>query len=303
MSVISAAIGAYLAVTLATSNLAAWGQWLRDFAQSPGAAAFAALIAAVIAFNGISRQVSVSRESLAHQMQASTADAWWTMFEWASERAIPSRPGDQPLPTSVIVRTLQRLADDATSEVQEAACAGVIDVLTKNIDSAMSEPHQGDADGASSERDESAIAALASYVDSSRGTPAASAIAEALVYKNNVIKSLISLAWDDPTIKVFPKPSLASDAGFDAIAEVNGHRVVIEIKAHRGAERLSKTASQTISRLRVEGAEADGYLLITPFPSPLAPGQESELRAVATQWSKPEDTASLLEALRRASPL
>ncbi|MHA7304303.1 hypothetical protein ACX80E_03515 [Arthrobacter sp. TMN-49] len=303
VSLISMVVGAYLAICLATANLAGLGQWLRDFAQSPGAAAFAALAAAVIAFNGISRQVSVSRQSLAHQRESSMAGAWWDMFEWASDRAIPSRSDYQPLPKSVSIRTLQRLADDATSDIQAAACAGVIDILTKRIDSASAEPDYGDNQPAQAGNDESTFEALASYVESNRGTPAASAVAEAAVYENEVLKALIGLSWDDPTVKIFPNPPSAPDPGFDATAEVNGRRVVIEIKAPRSAERLRNMALHTISRFRTRGTGTDAYLLITPFPSPLGPDRESELHAVATQWRTPRDTASLLEALRRASTL
>lgn len=296
--IFSSAVGAYLAITLMTANLANWRQWLRDFAQSPGAAGFAALIAATIAFDGILIQVSVSRASLEHQRQATRADAWWAMFEWASNRAIPSRQEDQPLPTSVTIRTLERLADEATSSVQEAACAGVIDALTRSMDTPTIEPPT-DADIDLPERDDSAFAALASYVKSSRGTSAASSVAEALIYENDVLTALASLK--DPTVRILRNPGF--DTGADAIAEIDGRRVVIEIKAVRSSERLRGMVLQTIRRLRDRGRDADTYVLITPFPSPLPPEQEAELRAVVAQWRKPEDTASLLAALRRASML
>lgn len=296
--IFSSAVGAYLAITLMTANLANWGQWLRDFAQSSGAAGFAALIAATIAFGGILKQVSVSRASLEHQREVTRADAWWAMFEWASNRAIPPRQEDQPLPTSVTIRTLERLADEATSSVQEAACAGVIDALTESMDATTIES-RADADIELPERNDPVFAALASYVESSRGTSAASHVAETLIYENDVLTALASL--EDSGVKTFRSPRF--DTGADAIAEIDGRRVVIEIKAVRSSERLRGMVLQTIRRLRDRGRDTDTYVLITPFPSPLPPEQEAELRAVVAQWRKPEDTASLLAALRRASML
>ncbi|MEN2736915.1 hypothetical protein ABCS02_03910 [Microbacterium sp. X-17] len=253
-------------------------------------------MAAAIAFIGISRQVSVSRDT-------ARADAWWTMFEWASDRAIPSRLDDQPLPTTVTIRTLQRLADEATSSTQEAACAGVIDVLTKDLDSALSEPLQGQDDGAPNERSDSALAALASYVESSRGTPAASEIAEALVYENDVTKALISLSWEDPSVRIYRDPPMGFDNGVDAIAESDGKRVLIQIKRPSSPDRARAMVSRTISALRSRARESDALLIITPYAPPLPQEQEAELRAVVAQWNQPEDNESLRSALIRATTL
>jgi hypothetical protein len=303
-SVISALAGAYLAITWSTANLANWGQWLRDFAQSPGAAASAALIAAGIAYTGIKRQVMVSRDTLTHQKNVAEASAWWSMFEWASDRAIPPRQSDRPLPSTVTISTLQQLAESATSEVQKIACAGVIGAVSEHID-----PHPivppPDTETASSESDDSTFAALASYVESSRGTPAASAVAEALVYENEVLKALVYLSWDDPALKILRNPPAdrGVDSGADAVADVGGQRVVIQIKNARKVEGLRSRVAASLKHLQTRGDDTDRYLVITPFPSLLRPEQEAELNAVVTHWRLPSDTASLKEALYRAAAL
>ena len=292
--------GFCLTITLETANLANWGQWLRDFARSPGAAAFAALVAAAIAFTGISKQVMVSREALAHQRNATRADAWWAMFEWASDRAIPPNKDAQPLPPSVTIRTLQRLSEDASTDVQKAACAGVIDVLTANISDAAMKQGPEDPITPQGERENPALSALNSYVKSNRGTPAASAIAEGLVYENNVLKELISLSWQDPRIKIIRIDSFAVDNGFDAIADVDGQQVAVVIKASKNGGRRhlqelrnnSVHLGQTVANIPM--------LLISPSP----PTNElSESGIFATQWRGPEDTATLGADLRRASKL
>jgi hypothetical protein len=294
--IISTAAGAFFGIALVSADLAGAGLWLRSFAQSPGAAAFAALIAAAIAFTGISRQVSVSRASLDHQRDAASSDRWWAMFEWVSDRAIPPRRDDEPLPTSVTIATLERLAESATTKVQEAACAGVIDALTKKIEGTIEEPSGEDTPFPSSDQSQAALLALESYVESSRGTPAASGIAEALIYENNVSKALMSVTLTDPEIRVFRNPP------GDAIAEVGGRRVIIEIKASRDVSQLKSAALRSLRSLR-ELYNPDALLLITPVATGLRPEELAPLRAVAVRWSGPSDTDSLAAALRSAREL
>ncbi|MCB2413265.1 restriction endonuclease [Demequina sp. TTPB684] len=303
MAVISVVFGVWLGVALAPASQAPWWQGLLDFAKSPGAAAFAALLAAVIAFGGISKQVAVSRASLTHQKESAQADAWWAMFEWASDRAIPRRQDERPLPVSVSIRTLERLAAEATEQVQEAACAGVIDVLTPAIDAAGLGLAVDGRDAVASEGELAGFAALASYVESNAGTPAASFAAEAHVYEFRVASALVSLSTQNPRVKIYRNPPSAADHGADAIAVVDGLRVIIEIKAYRSAAGLPSKILQAIRRLRGRVPDADAILVITTFPADLGPDQESELRATTALWRGPEDDARLLEALLHASSL
>ncbi|MEB7447279.1 hypothetical protein [Arthrobacter koreensis] len=298
-SFLAAVVSAYFAITLATAELANWGMWLRDFAQSPGAAGFAALIAAAIAFTGISSQVAVSKDALEHQRSAARADAWWAMFEWASERAIPPHKDDHPLPPSVTIRTLHRLSDDASTDVQKAACAGVIDVLTAQISETDVKQDNDEAAPVPQERNDSALIALGSYVESNRGTPGASTIAEEAVYANRVLKELMFLAWQDPKVRIEQNKSAFGDPGFDAIAEVDGRRVRIVIKAtDKGSGGVRQIRN---IRAHLWGpTENTPMLLITPSSTDLTP-ELAELGIVAARWRDHGDTGALRDSLYRAS--
>ncbi|WP_342024890.1 hypothetical protein AAE021_06975 [Arthrobacter citreus] len=198
------------------------------------------------------------------------------------------------------IRTLQRLSEDASTDVQKAACAGVIDVLTANISDAAMKQGQEETATSQGERESPALSALNSYVKSNRGTPAASAIAEGLVYGNSVLKELISLSWQDPKIKIIRSDSGAVDEGFDAIADVDGQQVAVLIKASKNGE------SRHLQELRNRRVHLGQTMANTPvlLISPSPPNNElSALGILATQWRGPEDTAALAVDIRRASRL
>ncbi|MFF2276786.1 hypothetical protein [Agromyces sp. NPDC058126] len=197
------------------------------------------------------------------------------------------------------ILTLKRLAESATSDVQEAACGGMIDLLSESIDETTTEPSEDEPIPRRAEPEGPTYAALASYVESSRGTAAASAAAEALVYENEVVKALIALSWEDPTIKVVR--NVGHDGGPDAVVELDGRRVLVETKAPRSEEHLRPMVFQSLNRLQSHASAGDGVLVITPFPSPLSPGQEFKLQAIVTQWRIGDDKSALLDAIRRAS--
>ena len=296
---VGGAVGAYLALTLATANLANLGLWLRDFAKSPGAAATAAVIAAGVALTGIILNRRAASESLSLQETTSAADSWWVMFEWASERAVPSRSDDNALPGSVTVSTLARLADTATTEVQQAACAGMIDMLAARVEprvpaesaqSVASETNAASAEAAN----ESALTALDSYVQANRGTKAASSVAEAVVYENSVTKALVAMSWANDDLRVFRNPPDAGPA--DAIVKIGDARVAVIIK------RLS-SASAYANWFRHLSARSLGPLprvLVSPHRLSKPFGDESAEAIAVVQWNGPNDDPALLQALHNA---
>ncbi|MDR6166182.1 hypothetical protein QE367_000386 [Microbacterium paludicola] len=295
LCIVSGAAGAYLALALATADLANWGLWARDFAKSPGAAAFAALIAAAIAFAGISRQVSVSRSALEHQREAASTARWWETFEWASSRALPIGEKDLPLPDSVTISTLQSLSQTTATDVQKVACAGVIDVLTSRLVSMSNESE--DADEVAEPGASAAFDALASYVQASDGTSAASPRAEAAVYERTVLQALKSLSTD---IRVFREPR-AGDTRTDAVVELGDAKVAVEVTFARTPLVVRARARSAAQQRRHNGAIP--VVLVSRFSSPFTPDEEAELRVVVAQWNTPEDNETLLGALRRASTL
>ncbi|MFT2711642.1 hypothetical protein [Clavibacter sp. Sh2126] len=272
-----------------------WSLWARDFAKSPGAAAFAALIAAGIAFVGIGRQVAVSRSVLEHQRDAASTTSWWQTFEWASSRALPSSDKEHPLPDSVTISTLVALLQAATKEVQEAACREIIDVLASRV--ALSEANDKESSEITEPEASAAFNALASYVKASNGTSAASPEAEAAVYERNVLYALTQLRSD---IRAFREP-LLGDARTDAVVEVAGSRVAVDVSYARTVQ-VVRARIQSIAERRRERA-LNPVVVVSRFPSPFTREQEAEMGVFVAQWNSPNDNRRLLEALGSASTL
>ncbi|AXL10733.1 hypothetical protein DXT68_00175 [Microbacterium foliorum] len=288
-------LGVCLAPALITADLNNWGLWLRDFAKSPGIAA----VAALIALFGILRQVAVSRESLQHQRETAAGSSWWDSFEWASGRALPGREGDIPLPGEVTISTLQSLARTASTDVQRAACSGLIEALTPRVGSGT--PTVASAESAEASN-EAAFRALTSYVKANNGTVAASPAAEATVreyeiYKRRVLNALATLS---PGILVFREPEI-SNSRADAVVEVEGVPVALEVSFARTPV-VVRARSFAAAQLRQDDATAP-LVLVSRFASPFSPEEERSLRVVIAQWETSDDDDNLREALVRASQL
>lgn len=301
----SAVAGAYAALALATANLENWGVWLRQFAMSPGAAAFAALAAAAIAFAGISKQVRVSRSALDHQRQEASQLAWWRTFEWASGRGLPQGSDDVPLPQAVTISTLENLVKTATTDVQRAACSGLIDALTSRV---LPNIDRDDVDAAADAENDSpgAIDALMSYVDASASTAAASSRAEAALYEprveaakyeQTVIAALPGLSSD---VRVFLEPPV-TDSRTDAIVEIAGRSVAVEVSFARTPMVVRARARSASQHRRIAGLTP--LVLVSRFQSPFSDEEEAELRVVVATWNSPADNENLLADIRRASLL
>lgn len=227
LCIASGAAGVYFTLALSSADLLSWGPYARDFAKSPGAAGCAAVVAAVIAYSSIRRQVAVSSSALQHQREVASARAWWETSQWASGRAMPSGEKDHPLPDSVTISTLHSLAETATDDVQKVACAGMIEVLTPRVVSTADETQESNE---SPEQDETAaFNALASYVMATDGTSAASPKAEAAVYERRVLAALANLSSD---VRAFREPQIG-DSPVDAVVEVDNVRVAVEVSFAR----------------------------------------------------------------------
>ena len=130
-AVVFAVVSASIVLAIDRPNRASLGEWISDFAKSPGLAGLCAIAAAVLAFWGIHRQVAVSRKGLAHQREVEMKRAWWERFEWAASRAVPASKDGIPLPYDVILNTLTSLLDTATDEVQRVTIRAVAEEAAK----------------------------------------------------------------------------------------------------------------------------------------------------------------------------
>jgi hypothetical protein len=292
---LGACVGAITALGLATANIDNWAQWARDFAKSPGPAAFVALVAAVIAYLGISKQARIARDALSHQQRAAKSDSWWEVFQWASGRAVPERKDDVSLPDEVTIDTLKRLALEATTDVQQTACAGMIDFLARRSLQEVRAENGSGFDGESDAQDATENA-LARYVSATQGTPAASAMAEARVYEARVISAVRSI------VHKLPGGSLVAGSGPmspDATVLVAGETILVEVRW--GGERIKARRSvlRYVERNRSSGTTAP-ILFVSPWRDVLLAPEAEVLRVVTVQWTGPEDNDALLKGLSMA---
>lgn len=321
-AVIAAALGAVATLMIDREHRWGVGLWLSDFAKSPGLAGMSALIAAVIAFIGISRQVRVSRvsvemartsaleaqthaqESLEHQRAVEQDRAWWKTFEWASSRAIPSDKSAEPLPYVAVLNTFQALADSATDDVQRAAIAGVMDVAAKRAGETIAADGSSDSDGVDGDATEQLRSALSAYVATTANTPARSRAAEYQLYELDVLKALARVEGGSVRVQEDGR-SRQSSSGFrpDAIVEVDGNQVIVELKLFREPSAKARyMALETLRRIRGTSLRQP-ILLISPMAPKFGTDVEAELSFRAVSWKSPSDDAALRRALLEVAGL
>lgn len=300
-------LGAYLALSLASAHLPGMGVWLRDFAKSPGLAACAALVAAIIAYQGISKQVAVAQLSLDNQEMAKRSDTWWEMFEWASNRAFPPDKSAQPLPASVTVSTLTELVSEATTKAQRVACKSVVDTLTRNVEAKPENPFK---DPHNSKFDISFANSLQTYIDVSQNSEAASPaaastlqkIVDAENYLQSILNALSTIEHNETDIMVSSISRTRSiDDGVDAVVKVGGQPVSIIIKFSSAALLSKQTLLKQLRPFYNLGTTP--CLVVTSSAFPLLVPELREMRAHVTQWQTESDNPALLRALRSAAAL
>lgn len=209
--------------------------WIGEWIKTPGFAGLCAVVAAGIAFIGISLQLRASR--------ARDSDAaWWQSFEWASDRGLPRDKTELELPSDAAIDTLNALATAARTNIQKNAVRGVVDELvrkkTHRLVDERRAAHGAEATEASPSTmdvgDESTTAdnddtqsdgfssAVWRYALDQVGTAAESRRAGSSAYETEVLRALRHLYQ-----RVLPMP--ANRPG-DAIVATAHRELVVEIK-------------------------------------------------------------------------
>lgn len=321
-AVLAASLGVIATLMIDREHRWGIGPWFSDFLKSPGLAGMCALVAALIAFIGISRQVRVSRESvelsgrsaaqaqinaqhsLEHQRAAEQDRAWWNTFEWASSRAIPSDKSAEPLPYVAVLKTFQALAGSAIDDVQRAAIAGVMDVAATRAGETIVDDAVDDRDGADNDSTDQIRSALSAFVASTTNTPARSPAVEYQLYELDVINALTRIEGGDVRL-LGGWRELVPTRGFrpDAIVEVNGTRVVVELKLFRKSSTQSRhRVIETMRRIR-DASVRDPILLVSQPALDFGADIESDLSFRAVSWSSPSDDDALRQALLEVAEL
>jgi hypothetical protein len=276
---------------LAMQNLdaATWGPALRRFLTSPGAAGVAAVVAATIGAVGLHIQ-------LAHTKSKDRSQAWWTKFEWATERAVPSTAGDTAVPTSLSINTLNSLQESATDDLQRRGCGGFVDhlvTLTRSERTKIRDMQRPNADFLSIETEsDSKFNALKSYVQSTAGTQASSLAAEYLVqeweYEAQVLTAIGELHNGKSIIRVdsdrlLPRGTRAGD--YAAVCEFEGQEVVVAIVGG-SLPKLVETIKGKAARIIRSYTELDlPLLIISPLELQLDKGVDQGKDVHCFTWT------------------
>lgn len=313
---VGGALLAFVVVSLIGADAAAW---LSDFVKSPGFGGICAIVVALIAFVGISRQVGVSkqaieqarrssadslsssREALEHQREKDAASAWWERFEWAASRAIPADEKAAPFPYRAVLSTFEALMKDARDEVQQAAIAAVMDEASRR-ESFASRPDQGD-DAAQTQRD-AVRSALDNFVRATRETPARSLETEFRLYELEVLDALSRL--EQRGIRILTELRVSgqrTQLGFipDAVVLVSGQSVIVEIRAGSKRDTMPRILIESfVNRLRANSITTP-VVVVTPARVPSQPEGVDGVSLRLVQWRGSKDDGALFEALLAAA--
>lgn len=279
--IVSLFVGAVIAIWFGAAREGDVRTWLGEFVRSPGAAGLAAVIAAVIAFIGISNQVRASRQVLEHQRLAAAADTWWGRFEWFSDRAFPADERRQPFPDAVAVSILERLAETASDDVQESAWQGMLDELRTRIADAEKAPVAVDAAAPSP--------STGGWVRDRSG-------GKAQAYETDVLNAISGLT--EVGLKISSEQA-SGDTGFDATIDVDGRRVDIEAKYADRPE--AARANAGIARLLRHHMAHGSVPLILVMPLDVPPQFVNDGIVSVVKWTGPHDTLALASAIKRAA--
>jgi hypothetical protein len=278
------------AAVLAIDRPHRWGAgaWISDFAKSPGMAGIFALVAALIAFWGIQRQVTQSRRTLNHQQDVEQDRAWWTRFEWAAERAAPANPTDERLPWAAVVSTFDALASSARDDIQRRAVGAIMDVAARSAQPVPEGERVGDEPESPSSPQ--VLSALRAYVDSTADTPAQSTAVTARLYEAEVLQALTRLFSGSAMIR-------RGGAVADALVESGGHRVVVEIKGYsQPPGRGIGSRIENHVRYAMEASGGTQAVIIAPVEIRLTDAAYRD-KITAVQWRGVEDDADLARAV------
>lgn len=241
-------------------------RWIGDWMKSPGFTGLSAIIAAGIAFVGISLQMNATR--------LRDADAaWWQSFEWASDRGLPRDRTAKALPPAAALDTLNALASAARTDIQKNAVGGVVEEVIRRgslgqsnedpaaidsgsppasgTDAITGEPEVADGDQTRSEDFSSAIWR---YAAQQVGTAAESRRAAASAYETEVLRAL-----RHQFERVVP---VRGNAPGDVIVDTRQRSLVVEIKWAPGlvlsAGRITRLngVDVVISNVQIKDLEA-----------------------------------------------
>lgn len=126
------------------------GEIAAKFFVSPGFAGCLAVVAAVIGFTAVNRQLQHNRHELAHEQQVEANKTWWATFQWVADKALTAQKEGDTMPPTVAAAMLLDLSRDelktASSSTElpalwksrQRACNGIALALSSKVDPSTS---------------------------------------------------------------------------------------------------------------------------------------------------------------------
>lgn len=293
-SIVAATLTATVVLALDRDQRAPISEWIPHFLTSPGVGGIGALVAAGIAYFGISKQVRAASRSLEHQRAAEENRSWWERFEWASARAVPSKSDEKPLPYNAILSTLSELADSSRDDVQKLAVRAIMDTAQ---DDSPQEADDATASKGRPEDDSARLRALQLYSNATRNTAAHSPVVEGQIYELEVLQALREI----PSIQFIEPSRSLSGSTPDAVIVYREHAVIVEIKSYGGKTSLSNSDIDELKSF-TETNEASHALVISPERLKNSFNQRGYLEIETVSWKSPEDTELVISALNLLVP-
>lgn len=202
-----------------------WEDFLQQFATSPAAAGCAAVVAAAIAAITFNNGLKHTKDESRANRKKEAAEAWWSKFEWVTDRLIPKDAGQERIAKPLAANLLVSLSKMATEDFQREAVIGITShYLPEMEDDSLHgvQPRNIDAEARS----------LRNLADSV-ASPAASSAALAAEYEQAGIRAL-HRKWDRPNeLEVLPRIRLHTSRYLipDAVLHIKGRQIALDFKA------------------------------------------------------------------------
>lgn len=290
-AVVVTAMGFLVAIVVASSiDTTLIAEFLGRFVTSPGAA----IIAAGIAATAIILQ-------LRHTKSQDKKQNWWTNFEWAAERAVPSSDANTALPVALSINILNALQDSADTDLQQRACGGLVTLLAESL-GPTGRPEDHPETSQSTTKSE-IREALTEYVTATVGSPARSRTAELVLsaerYESEVVRALTQL-YNIGVIADPPQRANGSDPGYDTLVRLGDIDVLIEAKyfaPQYPPDLVSRRLRDVRAKARRDGPHKP--LLIVNTLATLTPRRDPSMPTSASvKWDVGDSIDILASALK-----
>ena len=255
----AAVTGFVIAVEL--PSISRWDRltaFLPRFLTSSGFGALATVLAALVAFLGVSQQLRqvVQQNTFArrHAHNQATDAEWWQSLEWVTARVFPGHPANRDISLPFALEVVVALHERSRTEEQGATSLALLNEL-HDAPGVLRDPLK---DQAAEQRLSSFLHTVGTTTSAVPGTDGASELLFELQCRRAFERLRAGGFLDQVLISTG-----ASDSGADAELFRGSRRIAVETKRYSASVTgLSNAASQVRHAARSD----EGLLIVTPEP-------------------------------------